>query len=155
MTSFGQKGHHCEENPQSMTKMARNPQIWPISLSENSTKIRKIRNCDPNPISSAGGKDKSACKFSGHHLHVFLEKCTEPQTWPVSLSQKSAKMKKSTGRDYKLISSDGGQDTPAWKIWGHSLHAFSRKWPETPNLTYFTKSKWRQKEDNQQTVTII
>ena len=35
---------------------------------------------------------------------------------------------------------------------GHFLHVFSRKWPETPNLTRFTKSKWRQKEENKQRV---
>ena len=62
---------------------------------------------------------------------------------------------KSTDRDHNLISSEGGQDTSACKISGHSLHAFSGKCPETPDLTRFTKSKWRQKEENQQTVTII
>ena len=36
---FESKGHHNEENPQSMTK---NPQIWPIQRSQNSTKINKI-----------------------------------------------------------------------------------------------------------------
>ena len=48
---FQPKGHHNEENPQSMTKMPGNPkfyqnawkpQILPISLSQNSIKIRKI-----------------------------------------------------------------------------------------------------------------
>ena len=47
------KGHHNEENPcESMTKMAIpsmhcmtnswKPQIWPVSLSQNNVKIRKI-----------------------------------------------------------------------------------------------------------------
>ena len=34
--------HHNEENPQSKTKMPGKPQILPVSLSQNSIKIRKI-----------------------------------------------------------------------------------------------------------------
>ena len=33
------EGHYDEENPQSMTKI---PQIWRVSLSQNSVKIKKI-----------------------------------------------------------------------------------------------------------------
>ena len=51
------------------------------------------------------------------------------------------KLQKSTDRDPELIRSGGGQDTSASKIAGHSLHVLSRKCPETPNLTRFTKSK--------------
>ena len=65
------------------------------------------------------------------------------------------KLEKATDRNHKLISSGGCQDTSAYKISAHSLHALSGKCPETPNLTRFTKSKWRQKEENEQTVTII
>ena len=39
---FQPKGHHNEENPQSTTKMPGKPQILPVSLSQNSIKIRKI-----------------------------------------------------------------------------------------------------------------
>ena len=39
---FPPKGHHNEEYPQSTTKMPWKPQIWPISLSQNSIKIWKI-----------------------------------------------------------------------------------------------------------------
>ena len=42
------------------------------------------------------------------------------------------KLQNSTDRGQKLISSEGGQDTSACKISGHFLHAFSRKWLETP-----------------------
>ena len=56
------------------------------------------------------------------------------------------KLEKATDRKHKLISSEGGQNTSAYKISAHSLHVFSRKCPEIPNLTRFTKSKWRQKE---------
>ena len=41
------------------------------------------------------------------------------------------KLEKSTDHNYKLISSEDGQDTSACKISGQSLHAFSGKCPET------------------------
>ena len=69
--------------------------------------------------------------------------------------QIASKLEKNTYSDYILISSDAGEDKSAYKISGHSLQAFSRKCPETPNLIRFTKSKWRQKEENQQTMTEI
>ena len=65
------------------------------------------------------------------------------------------KLEISTDHDHKLFSSEGGQDTSACKISGHSHHRFSGKCPETQNLTRFTKSKWCQKEENQLTMTII
>ena len=55
------------------------------------------------------------------------ENARKPQIWPVSLSQNSAKLEKSTDRGHKLISSEGGQDTSAYKISGHFLHAFLGK----------------------------
>ena len=68
--------------------------------------------------------------------------CPRPQIWPILLSQNSIKIKKIHHiHDHNLICSEGGEDTAACKISGHSLHAFSRKWPETPNLICFTKSK--------------
>ena len=78
-----------------------------------------------------------------------------PEIWPVLLSQIVPKFKKSTDQHQKLVSCEGGQDTSPCKISAHSLYVFSRKCLETPDLTRFTKSKWRQKEENQQTVTII
>ena len=39
---FQPKGHYNEENPQGTTKMPGKPQILPVSLSQNSIKIRKI-----------------------------------------------------------------------------------------------------------------
>ena len=76
------------------------------------------------------------------------ENARKPQIWPISLSQNSAKIKKATDRNHKLISSDRGQDTSAYKTSAHFFYEFSRKGPETPNLTRFTKSKWGQKEEN-------
>ena len=83
----------------------------------------------------------------------FPENAWEPQIWPVSLSQNSAKIRKINRPWPRTNQFKGGQDTSACKISGHSLHAFSRKCPETPNLTRFTKSKWCQNYKNQQTVT--
>ena len=71
----------------------------------------------------------------------FPENAWKPQIWPVSFSQIAPKLEKSPDRNHKLISSEGGQDTVAYHISGHSLNGFSRKCPETPNLTRFTKSK--------------
>ena len=65
------------------------------------------------------------------------------------------KLEKSTNRNHKLISSDGGQGTSTCRMTGYFRHTFSGKCPETPNLTHFTKSKWRQNQENQQTMTII
>ena len=62
------------------------------------------------------------------------------------------KLEKSPDRNHNLICSEG-QDTAVYHISGNSLHAFSRKCPETQNLTRFTKSKYYQNYKNQQTVT--
>ena len=70
----------------------------------------------------------------------------------IPLSKNCAKI---SGHDQNLISSEGGQDTSACQISGHSFHAVSRKSPEAQYLTYFTKSKWHQNDENQQTMTKI
>ena len=50
------------------------------------------------------------------------------------------KGQKSTDHDQNVISYEGGQDSSACKVSGFSLHVFSRKCPEPPNLTRITKS---------------
>ena len=50
-------------------------------------KLDKSTDHDPNLLSSEGGQDKSACKFSGHSLHVFPEKC--PKTLNLTRFAKS------------------------------------------------------------------
>ena len=64
------------------------------------------------------------------------------------------KFKKSTYPGHELSSFTSGQDTSACRISGHFLHVFSRKCPETPNLTRFTKSKKCQNKKIQQTMAI-
>ena len=59
---------------------AQKPQIWSVSLSQNSDKIRKINNCDHSLTCSAGAQDTSACKISG-----LLPSCVL-QEMPGSLS---------------------------------------------------------------------
>ena len=112
------KGHHSEENPQSTTKMPGNPKFVKIA-----SKLENSTNCNHNLISSEGGQDTSACKIA-------------------------PKLEKSPDRNHNLISSEGGQDTAPYYISGHSLHVCSRKCPETPNLTRFTKSKLCQNHKN-------
>ena len=76
---FQSKGHHNEENPQTMTKNAWKPNIWPVSLIQKNTKIRKItRRLWPltNLISSESGKDTVACKIPGNSLQAFSKKLT-------------------------------------------------------------------------------
>ena len=63
----------------------------------------------------------------------------KPQIWPVV--KIAPELEKSPDPNHNLISSEGGQDTAVYHISGQSLRAFSRKCPETPNLTRFTKSK--------------
>ena len=106
---FQPKGHHNEENPEH-NQNAWKPQILPVSLSQNSIKIRKIYKI-------------------------------------------ASKLEKSTNCNHNLTSSESGQDTSAYHITGHSLHAFSRKCPETLNLTRFIKSKYCQNYISQQILT--
>ena len=121
---------------------ARKPQIWPVSLSQNSAKITKINR--PWPWTNQfwrWSRYISVQNFRPFPSCVLRQMPGNPKIWPVSLSQNSAKIRKSTDRGHKLISFEGGQDTSACKISGNFLYAFSRKCPETPNLTCFTKSK--------------
>ena len=74
---FQPKGHHNEENPQSMTKMPGNPQFYPFHKVKIASKLEKSTNCNHNLISSESGQDTSTCKISGHFLHGFSRICLE------------------------------------------------------------------------------
>ena len=140
---FQSKGNHNEENPQSTTKMPGNPKFDIIALKQViiALKQEKSTNCNHNLINSEGGQDTSAFKISGHLLNGFSRKCQETPNLTHITVKIVPKLEKSPDCDYKLISSEDGQDTSAYTISGHSLHAFSGKCPVTPNLTRFTKSK--------------
>ena len=74
---FQSKGHHIEEKPQSMTKMARNHKFDPFNKVKIAPKLDKPTNCDHNLISSVTDHDPAACKISGHSLYAFSRKCLE------------------------------------------------------------------------------
>ena len=84
---------------------------------------------------------------------VFQKMPGNPKFYPFHYIKIAPKLEKSSDRNHNLISSECGQDTAAYYISGHSLHVFSRKCPETPNLTHFTKSKWCQNYKTRQTMT--
>ena len=144
MTSFSQRGTMMRKIHRA--SKCQETQIWPISLSENSVKIRKI-----NQMWSLSYR---FWRWSGYismqNVRPFCQWVLQEMTRNLKFDafhydKIVPKLEKATGRSHKLISSQGGQDTSAYKMSAHSLHAFSRKCPETPNLTRFTKSKWRQK----------
>ena len=74
---FQPKGHHNEENPQSMTKMPGNPKFYLFHEVKIASKLEKSTNCNHNLINSESGQDTSACKISDHFLDGFSRKCLE------------------------------------------------------------------------------
>ena len=64
---------HCSET-------VRKPEIWPVSLSQITIKMRKINRLYQNLISTEGGLDTSACQISGHSSNAFYRKCSEKLT---------------------------------------------------------------------------
>ena len=155
MASFSQRGTIMRKIHRAPPK-CQETQIWPISLSENSVKIRNIKQMWSLSYSFWRWSGYTSMQNVRPFRQWVLQTMTRnPKFGAFHYDKIVPKLEKSTDQDYNLIISVGGQDTSACRIPGHSLHAFSRKCPETPNLTRFTKSKWRQKEENQQTVTII
>ena len=121
---------------------ARKPQIWPVSLSQNSAKMTKVYR--PWPRTNQfwrWSRYISMQNFRPFPPCVLQDMPGNPKFDPFYKVKIVPKLEKSTDQRHKLISSEGDQDTSACKISGHSLHAFSGKCPETPNLTHFTKSK--------------
>ena len=133
---FHWKGHRYKENPESITKMTGKPHIWPVSLRHNSANSRKISNQDPKVI-----KIHQHAKYQGISTMVLQEMSGNLKFDPVFLVKIEPKLQKSTNHNHNLVSTECGQQTSACNILGHSLHAFSEKCLETPNLTHFIKSK--------------
>ena len=141
ITSFSQRGTIMNKIHKAPPKRP-STQIWPVSLSQNSVKIRKI-----NKLWSLSNW---LWRWSGYismqnvrpfPQWVLQEMTRNPKFDPFHYVKIVPKLEKSTDHDHNLISSESGQDTSACKISGHSLHEFSRKCPESPNLICFTKSK--------------
>ena len=114
----------------------------PVSLGQNSTKVRKINRTWSwyNQFWRWSGYI-SMRNFRPFLSCVLQEMPGNPGFDLFHYVKIATKLEKLTGHDHNLVSSEGGQDTSVSKISGHSLHVFSRKCPETQNLTRFTKSK--------------
>ena len=111
---------------------ARKPQIWPVSLSQNSAKIRKMNR--PWPLTNQfwrWSRYISMQNFRPFPPCVPREMPGNPKFDPFHYVKIAPKLEKSTDHSHKLTSSEDGQDTSASKISGQSLHAFSGKCPET------------------------
>ena len=74
---------------------------------------------DQNVISSEGDQDTSSCQNFRPFLLCVLKKMSGSCKFGL-LSQNDSKMRKIKDDDPNLISSEGGQDTSACKILGHS-----------------------------------
>ena len=68
------------------------------------------------------------------HTHTHYEKARKPQIDQFHEVKITPKQRKSIDRDHNLTSLIGCWHIPACKIWCHSQHSFSGKYPETPNL---------------------
>ena len=138
--SFYEFSRQCPKNP-----------IWPVSLFKITP---KWKNQQTMTIIY------SVLKVARIHLCAKVQAIPSMRSpgnarKPVSPSQNSGKIKE-INRPWPLT-------YQFWRWAGYiSMQNFRpfpwcvlREMPGTPNLTRFTKSKWHQKEENQQTMTII
>ena len=107
--------------PRRSPNNGRKPQTQAVSLSQSGAKVNKIN--WPTPKTNQLWRLSSACQMSDHHPLVLSRKCLEPHIWSVLLNQSGAKWGKSTDHCQNLISFEGGQDSSACQISGHSYHA--------------------------------
>ena len=117
---FQSKRHHNQENPQCTTKMPGNPNLTYFT-SENGVKIRKI-----NQMCSLSNR---FWRWSGYismqnvrsfRQWVLQEITRYPKFDAFHYDKIMPKIEKSTDHDYNLKISEGGQDTSACRIPGHS-----------------------------------
>ena len=108
----------CQEN-------AWKHQIWPVSLSQCGTKMRKISRPQPK---------------SNQFWRCWAYIC-KPNFIPFLPYQSGVKIWKIKGKWQNLINSECGQNTSAWQISHHSSHVLSRKCPETSNFISWAKSE--------------
>ena len=71
---FPSKGHHNEENPQSMTKI---PKFDPFQEVKMVPKLEKSTICDHNLFTSEDAQDTPECKMPDYFLNGFSRKCLE------------------------------------------------------------------------------
>ena len=140
---------HSQENTPKL-------QIWLVSLSQITTKIKKINR--PWPKCKQSKKQSgyiSMSNFKPFLPSILMKIARTPKFELFHKVKMMPKWGKSTDHDQNLISSDGGQDTSACQSSGHSSFVFSRKCLEVANLACFTKPKRCQNEQNQQIMTKI
>ena len=106
-------------------------------------KLGKSTKRDWNLVSSESGQDTSACQMLCYSFHAFSSECAgTSNSTRLRKSEVVLKCGKWTNCDQNVISSEGGQDTSAYQIPGHSLHAFSWECRETPNFTCLAILFW-------------
>ena len=108
-------------------------------------KLEKSTNYDHGQNSSEGCQDTSACKISGHSLHAFSRKCLETPSLTYFTKLKWHQKKKNYQTMPKIFSSEGGQDTSACKISGHSLPAFPLRTDERTGRKTVTVGRMDQR----------
>ena len=86
---FQSKGHHNEENPQSMTKI---PKFDPLREVIIVPKLEKLTNYDHNLLSSEMLKNQHA-KCQAISSMGSPGNAWKPQIWPIWLSQNSTKIR--------------------------------------------------------------
>ena len=98
-------------------------------------KRRNISSPWPNISSSEGSQDTSACQISGHYCHAFSIKYGNHTFEMFHWVKMPPKLVKSADRYQNMIRWSGYNSI--WYL-RPFLHAFSRKYPKTLNLTRFT-----------------
>ena len=96
------------------SECAENPPNWPASLSQIAPKMGQSNRPCPKP--------NQFCRWSGYNMPNFKPFCP----WKVV-----PKWGKSTDSGQNLITSEGGQDTSACPISGHSFQVFSTECTES------------------------
>ena len=107
------------------------PQKRPVSLSQSGAKSRKINRPWLKSIQFWNCLKYISIPNFRPLLPCVLQKMTRnPKYDQFHWVEVVPKVGKSTDHNPNLFSSEGGQDTSAYQIPGHSSHAFSRKCPE-------------------------
>ena len=141
--------------PYAVTKMPGNCTFDLLHSVKMAPKWGKSIEHDPNVISSKGGQDKSACQIIWPFFPCVLKKIQETPNLTCFTKSKWCK-----NEEYQQSVTKIKSILKVVRIHQHAnlrpfLHVFSRKWPKIANLACFTKSKCRQNEKNQQTMTKI
>ena len=145
--------------------MARNPNFDPFHLSQSCTKIRKT-NGRPWLLSNQFGRWSGYINWPNCRpllLSLISEMDGNPKFDPFHSFKITQILGKSRNLDQNFIGFEGGHDTPAGQISGHSFYGLPgifipfvlQKMFETPNLTDFIKIQLCQNYENKQIIPQI